>query len=110
MKVNLPNRSTEMTDLTAAHEAAHEENAARTMTAWRNATGVEATDAAHRAWMDLPRFKFHAVIALWGGGKVHEVWSPSRKFLDQPYCGSSRWDGGRAQVTNAEVTCLKCLR
>ena len=110
MKNNLRNRSTEMTDLTAAHEAAHEENAARTMTAWRNAVGPDANLAARRAWMDLPRFKFHAVIALWGGGKVHEVWSPSRKFLDQPSCGSSRWDGGRAQVTNAEVTCLKCLR
>ena len=97
-----------MTDLTAAHEAAHEENAARTMAAWRNAVGRDANAAAHSAWLALPRFHFNAVIAY--GGKIHRVWSPSSKFLDQPYCGASRWNGERARVTDAEVTCLKCLR
>jgi hypothetical protein len=99
-----------MTDQTANHAAAHEENASRTMAAWRNAVGGDAKDAARSAWNDLPHFRFHATIALSGVGKVHKVWSPSSKFLDQPYCGASRWNGGRARVVDSEVTCLKCLR
>jgi hypothetical protein len=95
-----------MTDLTAAHEAAHEENADRTMAALENAVGPDARDAARSAWFALPRFGFNAVIAY--GGKVHRVYSPSRKFLGQPYCGSSRWNSARARATDAEVTCLKC--
>ena len=99
-----------MTDQTAAHEAAHEENAERVMSAWRKAEGREANDAARSAWNDLPRFHFNAVISMSGNGKVHRVWTPSAKYLSQPWCGASRWNGGQARVTDSPVTCLKCLR
>ena len=99
-----------MNDLTNAHTAAHEENARLTMKAWRDAEGREANAAARSAWNDLPRFTFHAVISMSGYGKVHKVWTQSAEFLDQPYCGSSRWNSGRARVTTAPVTCRKCLR
>jgi hypothetical protein len=108
-----------MTDLTAAHEAAHEEHYDRTMKVWRAAKTHEEEEAGWRAWIELPRFNFHAVIALNGGGKVHRVFSPSRKQLDQPFtgpalirlhCGSSRWKGGHARIVDSPVTCQKCLR
>jgi hypothetical protein len=99
-----------MADLTNAHAAAHDENASRTMKAWRDAEGFDAVRDAQDAWSDLPSFQFHAVISLSGGGKVHRVSAPSAKFLEQPWCGSSRWDGGRARVTDAPVTCAKCLK
>ena len=104
-----------MTDLTTAHTAAHEENVDRTVAAGQDAKDKAVTNAAWQdanakardAYNDLPRFEFSAVIAH--GGKVHRVYSPSRKFLNNPYCGSSRWNRSRAHAVDAEVTCQKCL-
>jgi len=64
--------------------------------------------ATFNAWHDIPRRLFSVQIS-WGG-KVHLVGAPSPHFLDQPHCGSSRWNSAKARIVDSPVTCEKCLR
>lgn len=63
-------------------------------------------DEARDTFRALPTRTFHAVIAA--GGKVHRVSAKGPRFLRQPYCGSSRWNGSLARVVDSPVTCQKC--
>lgn len=69
----------------------------------------KAESAAFYVWLDIPR-RIFAVQIAWGVGKVHRIGAPSPQFIDQPFCGSSRWNSARARIVDAEITCQKCLR
>jgi hypothetical protein len=67
------------------------------------------TEKLWHAFCDMPKRWYPAKIAL-QAGKVHRVFASSPRFLDSPYCGSSRWNTGQARhVPGAEITCMKCL-
>ena len=67
----------------------------------------DTAEAARQVWLALPRFAFAAVIAY--GGKVHRVYGPSARQLDErPHCGASRWNSRRATIVDSPITCERC--